>query len=85
MRHNEQTFRSPGNDSGLSARLLGLARDVRKVIHDGSTDPEETARLSDRLTRLRGVLVGRAGSPLDRWFENLQRQLDAAACESTIH
>jgi hypothetical protein len=85
MRRNEQTFRSPGNDGGLSALLLGLARDVRKVIQDGSADPDETAQLSDRLTRLRSVLIGRAGSPLDRWFENLQRQLDAAACESTVH
>jgi len=85
MRHNEQTFRTHGNDPGLSALLLGLARDVRRVIHDGPTDPDETTRLGDRLVRLRGVLQGRADTPLDRWFENLQRELDSVACESSVH
>jgi hypothetical protein len=84
MRHYEEACRSLGNDKGLSALLLGLARDVRKVIHDGSSDSEEIARLNKRILQLRATLNARSDSPLDRWFENLQRQLGPAACEPSL-
>jgi hypothetical protein len=84
MQDHEQPWRSLGNDKGLSALLLGLARDVRKVIHGGPSDSEEIACLNDRIFQLRGALNARNDTPLGRWFENLQRQLDPAACESTL-
>jgi hypothetical protein len=85
MRHNEEPWRSLGSDKGLSALLLGLARDVRQMIHDGSSDPEEVARLNERILQLRAELNARTDSPLGRWFENLQRQLGPVECEPTLY
>ena len=85
MRHNQRIWRSSGTDNGLSGVLLGLARDVREAIQDGPTDPEEIAGLNLRILQLRDALNSRSDTPLSRWFENLQRQLGPAACESNVH
>ncbi len=86
MRYNEQNLRFlPNGESGLSAVLLGLARDVRRVIHHGSADPDETVRLTSQLNRLRESLNVRGETPLDRWFDSLQRQIDSVVCEPLAH
>lgn len=78
MKSNKQTRPWANDDEELSSLLLNLARDVRRVIHDGPADPDETGALNDRLTQLRDQLDRGDETPLSRWLQKLQEQLDAS-------
>lgn len=78
MKPNRQTRLLASTDEELSSLLLNLARDVRRVIHGGSADPDEINELNNRLTQLRNRFDRGGETPLDRWLQKLQQQLDAS-------
>jgi hypothetical protein len=64
------------DDLGLSGILRGLASDARRVIGEGSASPREVAALSHRIQCLREFASAEEPSPLLRWLDGLQRQID---------
>lgn len=84
MRLHEQPLTSTVDDEEYSALLLGVARDVRKVVQEGPGNFAETTALNARLTQLRDRFHRGGETPLDRWFESLQNQLDTVCASAAL-
>lgn len=61
----------------LSQILQELARDARQALDHGTLDHAAARRIARRMAALRRTVA--PSSPLARWLDNLQAQLDALA------
>jgi hypothetical protein len=66
------------HNTGLSEVLRVLASDARGLIATGDASPAEIASLMRRIRSLRDRLSADPPSPLLRWLDGLERQVDEA-------
>lgn len=60
----------------LAVAVRALASDVQRFQGRASTPPHERAALAGRIHHLRASMPPTAVSPLSRWLESLERELD---------
>ncbi len=65
----------PTDGGALAVAVRSLASDVKRVRNGGGA-AQEVAVLTGQINRLRLAMQSRAATPISRWLDNLERELN---------
>lgn len=70
---------NPNTAASLAATIRGLATEAHRIINGREVEDREIEALLARIDRTAGMPAVEAHGPIQRWLENLRREVEAAA------